>query len=423
MRLLLLNAGPIATLASGDINTPLTGYDMSDTDSLCLPAGNGIFVEDSMIVSIDDSEKLSSEFGNEDNETLKVMDCKGKAIIPGFVDSHTHLLWDGDRANEMQLRQSGLSYSDIAAEGGGIQKTVGFTRSASFERLIDIGESRICRAMDFGTTTMECKSGYGLSVESELKLLKACNVLATNTPMSIHSTWLGAHDVPKGQQIEDYVESLITKQLPAVADQGFANYSDVFCEPGWFSIEQTEEIVKAAKSYGILSRLHVDEFVDSNGLQLASDLGAVSGDHVGHSSDQARHSASISGTMQTFLPGTPYILGHTLDLPLRKCVENNWQFSLATDFNPNCRTLSIPFVGSLATHRLGLTPLEALVAVTRNPATTLVDSNHGQLPGSIREGGSADMLLLDSEYIDAWCQTPGDNPVHTTIKSGHIVKC
>jgi len=127
--------------------------------------------------------------------------------------------------------------------------------------------------------------------------------------------------------------------------------------------------------------------------------------------------------MQTFLPGTPYILGHTLDLPLRKCVENNWQFSLATDFNPNCRTLSIPFVGSLATHRLGLTPLEALVAVTRNPATTLVDSNHGQLPGSIREGGSADMLLLDSEYIDAWCQTPGDNPVHTTIKSGHIVKC
>ena len=239
--------------------------------------------------------------------------------------------------------------------------------------------------------------------------------------MDIHSTWLGAHDVPKDTNIDNYVDELIHVQLPAVVDQGYAKYADVFCEPGWFSLEHTELIVKEAKKLGLASRLHVDEFVDGGGLQLATELGVISGDHVGHSSEAARQSASESGVMQTFLPGTPYILGHNLETPLRQCIENNWLFSLATDFNPNCRTLSIPFVGSLATHRLGLSPMEALVAVTRNPATTLLNSTPGQVTGSIREGGPADLLLLDSQYIDAWCQMPGDNPIYKTIKSGEVV--
>ncbi|MGB1459521.1 MAG: amidohydrolase family protein, partial [Candidatus Thalassarchaeaceae archaeon] len=140
------------------------------------------------------------------------------------------------------------------------------------------------------------------------------------------------------------------------------------------------------------------------------------------SSSSARESASKSGVMQTFLPGTPYILGHDLTSPLKQCIDNNWAFTLASDFNPNCRTVSIPFVGSLATHRLGLSPIEALVAVTRNPATTLLNSSDGQVCGSIREGGPADLLILDSEYIDAWCQMPGDNPIYKTMKSGHFVK-
>ena len=194
-----------------------------------------------------------------------------------------------------------------------------------------------------------------------------------------------------------------------------------FCEPGWFSLEDTELIVKAASELGLASRLHVDEFVDGGGLALASELGAISGDHVGHSSASARQSASESGVMQTFLPGTPYILGHDLESPLKQCINHNWAFSLASDFNPNCRTLSIPFVGSLATHRLGLSPIEALVAVTRNPATTLLNSTDKPLSGSIRQGGPADLLILDSEYIDAWCQMPGDNPIYKTIKSGKIV--
>ena len=421
MRLLLHNSGPVATLASGDLNSPLTGTDMSDTESMVMEGNNGILIDGDIISKISQSEELTHEFGTDDNSTLHIIDCKGKAIIPGFVDSHTHLLWEGDRANEMQLRHKGLTYSDIAKSGGGIQKTVDFTRSASIESLTKLGLMRISRAFEFGTTTMECKSGYGLTVNSELKLLEVNQFLSEQSPMDIHSTWLGAHDVPKDTNIDNYVDELIHVQLPAVVDQGYAKYADVFCEPGWFSLEHTEMIVKEAKKLGLPSRLHVDEFVDGGGLQLATELGVISGDHVGHSSEAARQSASESGVMQTFLPGTPYILGHNLETPLRQCIENNWLFSLATDFNPNCRTLSIHFVGSLATHRLGLSPLEALVAVTRNPATTLLNSTPGQVTGSIREGGPADLLLLDSQYIDAWCQMPGDNPIYKTIKSGEVV--
>ena len=169
MRLLLLNSGPVATLASGDINSPLTGTDMSDTESLVLNGENGIYIDGEIVSKIAHTEELAQEFGTEDNSTLRVIDCKSKAIIPGFVDSHTHLLWGGDRANEMQLRHNGLSYSDIANAGGGIQKTVQFTRNISNDSLSKLGEKRINWALDFGTTTMECKGGYGLSLDSELK--------------------------------------------------------------------------------------------------------------------------------------------------------------------------------------------------------------------------------------------------------------
>ena len=161
MRLLLLNSGPVATLACGDLNSPLTGADMSDTESMVQDGNNGILIESDIIAKISQSEELANEFGTEDNSTLRIIDCQGKAIIPGFVDSHTHLLWEGDRSNEMQLRHKGLTYSDIAESGGGIQKTVDFTRSASIESLTKLGQRRISRAFEFGTTTMECKSGYG----------------------------------------------------------------------------------------------------------------------------------------------------------------------------------------------------------------------------------------------------------------------
>ena len=423
MRLLLLNAGPVAMMAAGDCNKPLFGADMGDRESLVAEAGLGLLSESGIITIIDDSKSLEDEFGSVDiNGSLQVVDCASRAIIPGFVDSHTHLLWDGDRANEMALRQSGLSYTDIANQGGGIMKTVDATRKADLNRLLDLGRKRIARAATFGTTTMECKSGYGLSLDSELRLLKAIGHLSDESLLDIHPTWLGAHDFPKGVEAADYVEELINEQLPEVVEQGIARWADVFCEPGWYNLEQTEEVVTAAANAGLPSRLHVDEFVDGGGLALAAELGAVSGDHVGCSSNDARAAANEARTMQTFLPGTPYVLGKNLDSPVEQCLNNEWRFSLATDFNPNCRSLSIPFLGSLATHRLGLSPIEALAAVTRNPATTLARTEQEETFGSIRIGGRADILILDSEYVDGWCQMPGDNPVASTIANGTIVK-
>ena len=423
MRLLLLNAGPVAMMAAGDCNKPLVGADMGDRESLVAEAGLGLLSESGIITRIDDSKSLEDEFGSVDiNGSLQVVDCASRAIIPGFVDSHTHLLWDGDRANEMALRQSGLSYADIANQGGGIMKTVDATRKADLNRLLELGRKRIARAATFGTTTMECKSGYGLSLDSELRLLKAIGHLSDESLLDIHPTWLGAHDFPKGVDTADYVEELINEQLPEVVEQGIARWADVFCEPGWYNLEQTEDVVTAAANAGLPSRLHVDEFVDGGGLALAAELGTVSGDHVGYSSDNARAAANEAGTMQTFLPGTPYVLGKELESPVKQCLNNEWMFSLATDFNPNCRSLSIPFLGSLATHRLGLSPIEALAAVTRNPATTLSASEHDGTLGSIRIGGRADILILDSEYVDGWCQMPGDNPVAITIANGIIVK-
>ena len=418
VRLLLLNAGPIAHLSSGNPNLPLVGEEMSDFSSLIYESGKGLFIDEGEIVKISDSKSMEDEFSNLKN--VKKIDCKQKAIIPGFVDSHTHLLWSGDRSNEMSLRQSGFSYKEIANRGGGINQTVNSTRKATKKELIELGNSRLRRALNFGTTTMECKSGYGLDTESELKILESINLISKESPVKLHSTWLGAHDIPTNLTKDEYIEELLSEQIPAIVEQNVAKWVDVFCEPGWFSVEDTETIVNEAKRMGLEPRLHVDEFEDGEGLRLAAELEAISADHVAYSSDEARQYASDSGTMQTFLPGTPYVLGKKLDLPLRKCIDNKWPISLATDFNPNCRTISIPFIGSLATHRMGMSPLEALCCVTRNPATTLFSKGDSHVSGSIRIGGPADILILNSKYVDSWCQMPGDNPVEKIISKGKL---
>jgi imidazolonepropionase len=417
VRHVLVNAGPIAHLSSGDVNEPLRGHSMTDRELLVHEAGKGLVLEEGIVALITDSESIESEFGGDSSSNLNFIDLGGNAVLPGFVDCHTHLLWAGDRSNEMRLRQSGMNYQEIAERGGGITKTVEKTRLATSADLMKEGARRVQSALEHGTTSMECKSGYGLSLESELSLLEVIRDLQTQVDIKLHPTWLGAHDFPKNIPRKSYFEELLTDQLPAIHEQGIAKWTDVFCEPGWYDLEQTEELVKASEKLGIASRLHVDEFKDGGGLALASQLGAVSGDHVGYSSDEARHAAEQNGTMQTFLPGTPYVLGKDLTLPLQRCVEEAWRFSLATDFNPNCRSLSIPFVGSLATHRMGLDPLAALVAVTRNPATTLHDSQDRSIPGSLREGGPADLIVINSTDVDGWCQTPGDNPVIQTFTS------
>ncbi len=424
MDMLLYNIGELASLSSGDVSKPLSGADMSDYDNLVFEPGQGILISNGLIEKISPEEELLEEFApdteNNRSSHVELMNVEGRAIIPGLVDCHTHLLWSGDRSNEIRMRQNGLSYQEISEQGGGIAKTVEFTRKSSQDDLERIGRKNLSKSSTYGTTTLEAKSGYGLSVDSEIKLLEVTNLLHGEN-QNVMPTWLGAHDFPKDKTHSEYMDELIHEQLPLIAENKLSNWIDVFCEPGWFNLEQTELLVKSANEYGMKSRLHVDEFVDSGGLSLAAELKSCSADHVGYSNTDSRDKAHNSGTMQVFLPGTPYVLGKELGNGINECLENNWNFSLATDFNPNCQTLSLPFVASLATHRIGIDPLTALVACTRNPASSL----NSELPksvGSLFEGGPADFNILNSQYVDYWCQTPGDNPIYKTYFCGSIVK-
>ena len=413
-------------MSHGDTTKPLIGEDMGDKDLNVYSKGLGILVEDGLIQSIADSEELISEYaGSWDKNSEKlggmnIIDAKGGAIVPGFVDSHTHLIWDGDRSNEMALRQRGLTYSEISKLGGGISKTVESTRSCSIQELVDLGVQRASDALRLGTTTMEAKSGYGLSTESELKLLEATARVNLISPCDIQATWLGAHDIPKQKNKEEYIEELIGRQLPMVVQQGIAKWADVFCEPGWFTVDDTIEIITASKEMGLGSRIHADEFVDSGGLGIAAELGSISADHVAKSDDESRARANDNGVMQTFLPGTQYVLGMDEFPPMKKCVENSWAFSIASDFNPNCNTISMPFVGSLATHRCGIDPITALAASTRNPSTTLVKNEKNNF-GVITENNSASFNILHSKKVESWCQSPGMNPIFKTLANGIIV--
>jgi len=425
MRTILHNCGEIAHLSTGDDEDPLSGERLLDRESLVHPAGMAIMIRGGIIEKIAPSEEVLSEFApwypsESTSGEVEVIDIGEMSVVPGFVDSHTHLPWSGDRTNELAMRLRGKTYQEIAQSGGGIMKTVRHTRSTPKRHLVTSGISRAQEFMRNGTTTLEAKSGYGLDLDSEIKLLESISEIDRSTSLDIRATWLGAHDFPPEMGRGEYVEHLISEQLPVISELSLAKWVDVFCEEGWFTNEQTEDLVKASKHYGMKSRLHVDEFVDGGGLALAADLGSVSADHVACSNDDSRVSAAESGTVQTFLPGTPYVLGKRLELPMNKCIREDWPFSIATDFNPNCPITSLPFIGSIVVHRLGVDPIASLVAATRNPATTMFDGEEPR--GVLSEGSIADMNVLWSSSADSWCQTPGSSPVRNTIKNGIIVK-
>ena len=422
MRTVYVDAGPIAHLSG---NGPLKGHSLFDTETLVLPKGMGIVVFDDTIEAISHSEELKSEYGLPNNHMTSdsdttVVSLNGNAIIPGLVDGHTHLLWAGDRSRELSWRHSGKSYREISEMGGGIQDTVRSTAAAPDEHLLKLGYSRMRSALRTGTTHMEVKSGYGLTTESELRLLEIASQLKAMEHLpSMDLTWLGAHDTPAELSTEQYVEQILSDQLPKVIDQGLARSADVFCEPGWFNVEQSEDILKSSRDGGMDLRMHIDEFVDGGGGELAAELSVTTADHAFHSSTETRRKMESSQVNTGFLPGTPYALG-TQWPEFNEMIENNLTWSVATDFNPNCKTLSLPFMGSLLSQRCSVHPLASLIAATRNPSETTPHSS-GQVHGRLEVGAVANFNVIDAPYWEAWCLQPSHTPFVSTCISGKLI--
>jgi imidazolonepropionase len=357
------------------------------------------------------------------------LDARGGAVTPGLVDPHTHLLFAGSREAELELRQRGAGYMDILAAGGGILSTVAATRAASSEDLAAHGRRWLDEMLAHGTTTIEAKSGYGLELATELRLLEVVHELGKAGPIDIVPTFLGAHAVPpeyraRPDGTEAYVRSVIDEQLPGVAAQGRARFCDVFCEEGAFTADQSRRILLAAFGLGMLSRLHADELVPSGGAELAAEIGAVSADHLAAPSEAgiaAMAAAAAEGrpVVATLLPATTWFLMKGHHAPARRFIEHGVPVAIGTDFNPGTSpTPSLPLAMTVACLSLGLTPDEALAAATINAAHAV---GLGDEIGSLEGGKAADFVIWNvptSRQIPYW---PGADLVRAVVKRGRVV--
>jgi imidazolonepropionase len=357
------------------------------------------------------------------------LDALGGAVTPGLVDPHTHLLFAGSREDELELRQRGAGYMEILAAGGGILSTVEHTRNATADELGDHGRRWLDEMLGHGTTTIEAKSGYGLDLRTELRLLEVAYELGRGGPIDVVPTYLGAHAVPpefrdRPDGKEAYVRNVIEEQLPGVAAQGRARFCDVFCEDGAFTASQSERILEAGRALGLLPRLHADELVPSGGAELAAAIGAVSADHLGAPSDagvDALAAAAEEGhpVVATVLPATTWFLMKKTHAPARAFIERGIPVAIGTDFNPGTSpTPSLPLAMTLACLNLGLTPDEALAGVTINAAHAV---GLGDEIGSLEDGKAADLVVWrvpSSRQIPYW---PAADLVRTVVKKGRVV--
>jgi len=356
-----------------------------------------------------------------ENSNGEAIDCGGSLVTPGFVDPHTHSVFLDSREEEFALRLSGVSYEVIAAQGGGINASINGVRNASKEELIKRVSKRMDRFLKQGTTTVECKTGYGLDTKSELKSLQVIHEVNESHEIDIIPTFLGAHAFPPefADEHEGYVDLLCAEMIPAVAEQGIAVFCDVFCENGYFNVDQSRRIFKTAKNHGLTPRLHADEFEDSGAAELAAEVGAVSADHLMAVSTAGLEKMAEYGVTATLLPGTTFFLGKDTYAPARKLLEKGIDVALATDFNPgSCQIQSMPFIISLACIHLGMTVEEAFASATYYSAKTL--NLEGEV-GSIAIGRKADLIIWDVEMLMNIPYNVTDMSIKMVIKNGKAI--
>jgi imidazolonepropionase len=353
---------------------------------------SAIAVSNGRIAMLGAARDLRNAFPSAD-----VVDCRGGVLTPGLVDSHTHAVFGKPRFEEHELRAAGHDYMEIAKRGGGIHASVRDFRERSEDELYDLAVARITELASYGTTTLEIKSGYGLSVDEELKALRVIGRLAERLPLRIVPTWLGAHEIPHEYRAgeaarNNYIALLLDEMLPKVVAQGIARFADAFCEPGVFTVPETRRILEASRAVGLGLKLHADELEPCGGAELAASLGAISADHLAAISSAGIKALATSGTVATLLPGTMLFLGRSKQAPARALIDAGAAVAIASDFNPGTSpTVNFPLMLTLGVSQLHMSTAEVLVAATVNGAAAV--SLAGEI-GQIAPGFAADLALF-----------------------------
>lgn len=382
----------------------------TDSNSLEIIENKDILIE---------SDKIT-EISNDISSFDDVIDAKQSIITPGFIDTHTHPIFIGNRSNEFIMRAQGKTYLEISKMGGGINSSVNSLRKASEEDLYNASLENIKPFIDLGTTTLEAKSGYGLNLKDEIKSLKVIKRLNSVLDIDIIPTFLGAHDIPMEykNKKENYINIICEEMIPEVAEQKLAVFCDVFCEEGYFSVNDSRKILETAKTYNLIPRIHADEFVYSGAAELAKEIGAVSADHLMAINEDGINALSNSNTIATLLPGTTYFLNKNTYANGRKLIDNNCNVALATDFNPGtCTIRSLSNIMFLAIQNCGLSIDEAFLGITYNAAKSLKKEHE---IGLIKENYKADMIFWKIDAIDEipyWFDS-SHTKIYKIIKSG-----
>jgi imidazolonepropionase len=413
--LVLKNIAQVLTLQGG--LSPRCGGTMSD---LGIIENGAILIRGERIIWVGPTKSLPER---ERGVKYRTLDCAGLEVIalPGFVDSHTHPVFAGTRAGEYELRCQGKTYEEIAGAGGGIRSSVRQVRAATPAQLTERVERYCWQFLSHGTTTIEAKSGYGLSVSDELKILKVLAALRGHIRLEMIPTFLGAHDVPDEyrENREQYIRLLTEEMIPRVKKERLAEFCDVFCDFGYFSVDESRTILEAARQAGLGLRIHADELAHSGGALLAAEMRAISADHLEWIDDRDIAALKQAGTMAVLLPGTAFNLGLSRYAPARKLIAAGIPVALATDFNPgSCFTLNMQLILSIACSQMKMTPAEAITAATLNGAHALAIADR---VGSLEEGKQADIVLMD---VGDYRELPyflGINHCVATIKRGNIV--
>jgi imidazolonepropionase len=409
--LIIKNARQMLTLSG-----PAQARKGSEMENLSIIENGAVAMQEGKIVAIGMSDDICQKY-----EAEQIIDANGKVVMPGFVDPHTHPVFFKTRENEFEMRIKGKTYVEISQSGGGIRSSIAGVRNASEDELFELSKKRIGKIISNGTTTLEAKTGYGLSTESEIKMLKVIQRLQEELPIDIIPTFMGAHEFPTEYKDnrEEYIRILKEEMLPKVAEMDLAEYCDIFTEDHVYNIEQSRDILNHAKKSGFKLRMHADEIEPIGGAELAAEVGAISADHLGAASDAGIKAMAESGVIATLLPGTIFSLGMKSYARARDMIEAGVAVALATDYNPgSCNCDSMQFIITLACLQMKMTPAEAITASTINAAYAL---ELGDKIGSLEIGKQADILIMDMPNYQFLPYHFGSNNVEMVIKNGEVI--